>query len=543
MKRTAINTLVEGLCFCLMILTTGCLQKDNGSSSSGSNGSLGNNPGFHVQPDPITPPITPELPAPVPTDPGFGSTVEGIIINNGDAYTTSAVLNIAVYKFEALFMKFSLNDNCAGGDWITYSQLSALDAGAANLNKKVNVSVQFKDYDLTVSNCFNASIIHDNIGPEILFHQYPVTSLDEGVPTDLIYEVTDASVGVQSVQCRLNDVVSPCSAGRTIIQVPGAGEGNYVFEVTATDLLGNVSHDSVSWQVSATTREITHDISVAEYRKWDILFIIDNSGSMEFEQKSMASRTRNFLSVLHGLDWQIAITTTDPRSAAVGGDGRFLELSGHSGEYLLNSSMNENDAQLTLSNTLQRPETGSGSEQAIRSTYRSIERSLIPTEVNHKNFFRSGANFSVVLISDEDESANTTKNDPQSLLNLVLSTFGGQKNFLFNSIITVPQDTACLSTYGYSYGERYKSLTQLTGGVMGSVCESDYTAQVNSIADKITGMAKSFTLSCAPVASMGVEIVKDGVSLGVSYSVDGVKLNFATAIEPGNYQLKYHCLK
>ncbi|MCB0351831.1 MAG: hypothetical protein KDD38_11655, partial [Bdellovibrionales bacterium] len=182
------------------------------------------------------------------------------------------------------------------------------------------------------------------------------------------------------------------------------------------------------------------------------------------------------------------------------------------------------------------------SEQGIRTTYRAVERSLSSGSQESK-LLRSGANFAVVLISDEDESATKQMNDPEELLSLIGARFDGQKNFLFNSIITIPGDTACRSTNGYSYGERYKTMTELTGGLLGSVCASDYAGQVSGIAENIKNMAKSFTLSCPPIAAMGVQVFRDGVQISDAYTIDGVKLSFTQPIEPGDYQLKYQCLK
>ncbi|MCK6598726.1 MAG: hypothetical protein L6Q37_10210, partial [Bdellovibrionaceae bacterium] len=87
-----------------------------------------------------------------------------------------------------------------------------------------------------------------------------------------------------------------------------------------------------------------------DYRKIDILFVIDNSGSMEYEQKSMAQRTSQFLTLLHGLDFQIAITTTDPRNINLG-DGRLVPIKRDSGGYIIDSNQEITSAQTQLSQT------------------------------------------------------------------------------------------------------------------------------------------------------------------------------------------------
>src|SRR5690606_34653408 len=101
--------------------------------------------------------------------------------------------------------------------------------------------------------------------------------------------------------------------------------------------------------------------SLDEYRKVDVLIVIDNSGSMEYEQRNMAQRVRNFISILRGLDWQIGVTTTDPRNVTLG-DGRLVPIHGTKNQYIFDSAMDEDQAQNLLGLTLQRPETGSGTE-------------------------------------------------------------------------------------------------------------------------------------------------------------------------------------
>jgi hypothetical protein len=519
-------------------LLAGCLpSEETGQSTDVASSQGAPNPDFEVRPDPVAPPVLPEIPAVPPQVP---VDEDGLIVNGGEVLTNNSELQLTLQKFEGLEMKISLNRTCSDGQWEPYETSRVLGLSDNQKNRLVKVSVTYKDYDQFQSPCYSAEILHDDKAPDILFTKYPVASLRDNEATEVIYEVTDSGVGVRSVVCRLNGIERPCTEGRTVVTIPGAAPGTYIFEVVATDNFGFSSERAISWQVLENARRVQHTINVDEYRKWDILFVIDNSGSMAFEQRSMAERTRNFLSVMRGLDWQIAVTTTDPRDTRLG-DGRFIPLAAGSGS-ILRSSMNEVDAQTILSNTLQRPEVGSGLEQGIRSTYRVVERAATPGS-EQAAFFREGAHFAVVLISDEDESANTFRNDPQSLADLVTNQFKGQKNFSFNSIIAVPGDINCINGEGATYGERYKMITELTRGVMGSVCESDYGSLVTGIAEQVRGMAKSFTLSCEPLVEYGIVIKRDGAVVTDAYTLDGVKINFANSIEPGSYELEYSCLR
>ena len=263
---------------------------------------------------------------------------------------------------------------------------------------------------------------------------------------------------------------------------------------------------------------------------------------MEYEQQSMGSRTKDFLSVLSGLDWQIAVTTTDPNSSQWG-DGRFVPLKGLSSQYILQSTLPQTQAQTVLSNTLQRSETGSGSEQGIRATYRVVERAFTNSNPNHAAFFRPGAHFATILISDEDESDNTTKNDPLSLTSFIGKQFQNQKNFLFNSIITIPGDSNCKSSHGYTYGDRYKMMSNLTGGIIDSVCATNYADQVKGIAEKIRAMTKTITLQCQPVPGTPITIMKNGSPYNNNFSLNSLQLSFEVDLGAGNYQVNYSCLK
>lgn len=464
---------------------------------------------------------------------------EGFLINSGAMKTASSELELRMFTLRRAGMKISTDRDCQSGSWENWSEYATIPTPVEN---GVNMlSVQFRDWDFNLSRCFRQSIVHDSAGPNILFSRYPSASMEEGATADITAEVSDAASTVTSVTCSLNGLTRPCFAGLNEISITAMPEGDYVFTVSAEDDLGNSSTSSVNWSVVSSTRRLVQDIRVNNYKKVDILIVIDNSGSMEYEQRNMGQRTGNLLSVIRGLDFQIAVTTTDPRNVTLG-DGRFIPISGSGGQTIIDSSMDEATAQARLSATLQRPETGSGEEQGIRSAYRVIER-YNANDSKARAFFREGAQFAVLVISDEDESANTFRNDPQSLVDMVHSSFGGQKMFSFSSIITRPGDTACRSTNGYTYGRRYDAMSRLTGGVIGDVCAQDYASQVTGIAENIRDLLKTMTLQCEPVAGRPIVLKKDGVEVSLAYTVEGLNLKFTNELEPGDYSVDYQCLK
>lgn len=475
-------------------------------------------------------------------EPPIVVTGDGFTINGGATLTDSTSLRLDfVSPFFANFVKVTENADCSGGSFEAYAD--SKNYVSSKTNQNVTLSVQFRDVDQRTSPCYQRSISIDQAGPDIVFAKYPTTTVEEGSDVEIVFTVTDAISGVGSVSCSLNGVASSCAAGTNTVKIPKIAGGSYTLAVSATDKLEHTSGKSITFQVSSLYKQMVQSVKVTPNNKVDILVVIDNSGSMEYEQKNMASRVKNLLSVIKGLDWQIAVTTTDPRDITLG-DGRLVPLTGKTGKYILTSAMSDSDAQTTLGATLQRPETGSGSEQAIYATYRAIERSLAASGGN-VNFIRSDAQLAVLVISDEDESANGTKNDPQSLLNFISKTYSGQKAFSFHSIITRPGDTACKSTNGYAYGYRYEQFSKLTGGVIGDVCAADYAVQVQGIAEGVRKTLKSITLACAPVVDSirTVTVTKDGQAYTAKSSLQGVNLVFDDMLPEGQYQVNYSCVR
>lgn len=494
--------------------------------------SRGDNP---TNPPDQTPVPLPE-PTPNPEDPS-PIAVEDFILQNNARFTKSRIFDIETITLNRNKMKIGFSDQCADGDWQPWRQFFTIEN--LKINQLVTVSIQYQDWDLNISKCYKKQIIQDEQGPEILYQLYPDAQLEEGSGAGLKFFVSDALTAVKTVSCSLNGVTKNCFAGSNEVNIPSLPIGDYTFTVSATDILDNKAEKSVSWKVTATTKKITQNILVDNYKKIDILFVIDNSGSMAYEQKSMASRTSNFISVLKGLDWQIGITTTDPSSSI--GDGRLVQINTVSNRYIIDSTWADQNAQSALSSTLQRSETGSGSEQGIRAVYRAVER-YTANEANQRSLIRDQSQLAVVLISDEDESANTVKNNPQDLLKLIDTTFKGQKRFNFHSIITRPGDKACLSTYGATYGERYQVMSQLTGGLIGDVCASDYAAQAKGIAQEIRNLLKTLTLTCAPLSNKPITVEKNGTAVSTTFTIEGVNLKFASELEPGQYTVKYSCV-
>ncbi len=390
------------------------------------------------------------------------------------------------------------------------------------------------------------TIFVDTNPPVITFLQYPTASVEINTAVHIEYRVVDHGIGLKEVRCGFDGDLKVCSDYGSV-SFPNDSLGDHDFTIVAVDKYNNSSQEKKEWVTTREIRLVSQNVDVIEQNKVDILFVIDNSGSMAYEQENMAERMSTFFDFMGDLDWQIAVVTTDPRDSVNWGDGKFLPLTGTNKEYILDMSYTTEEAQMILGNTLQRSEMGSGSEQGIYATYRTIERSLNQTAFD--DLFREDAAFATIIISDEDESANGFKNKANNLLSLVYDTWNGQKNFSFHSIITIPNDNQCLQGHGAKYGYAYHDLSKQLGAgteggsIIGSVCEPDYGTQLAKLGDSVRNMKKSLTMECSPIHNVSGDIIitKDGQPFTETYNVDGHKIIFNDWLPEGHYHLEYKC--
>ncbi len=525
-------------------LLTGCLDSDTATEVPSQ---LNTNSDFAVVTDP--PANAPPAQAPPQAPPGDINilpqpdlSLDGLRINQGRNLTDSGLLQLEFYPpFRPGYYRISEGSVCMDTPWLNYVDGRSYETAIAN--KNFSLSVQFRDFDGPLSPCYTRSIYIDRAGPEIIFAKYPSAPVEEGSKIEIVFSVTDEGSGVHDVACSVSSLSKPCGAGQNTITFPQMAAGDYTLTVTAKDNFGFVSEKSITFKVSSLYKQMAQNIKVSDAKKVDILFVIDNSGSMAYEQQSMASRVRNFLDVIKGLDWQIAVTTTDPRDITLG-DGRLIQLYSNRGKYIITSAWADADAREALGMTLQRYEIGSSSEQGVYASYRAIERSIAATSTN-VNFIRPDSQLAVIVISDEDESASGVKNDPANLISFVQNSFQGQKSLTFHSVITRPGDKACLNGQGYTAGFRYEQASRLTGGVIGDVCATDYAAQAQGIAEGVRKTLKSFTLVCQPIidSTHAVKIMKDGVPYTAAHMQNGLNVEFTDILPAGNYEVTYSCVR
>ena len=429
-------------------------------------------------------------------------------------------------------------------------------------------------------------------GPSVKFI-VPPKNIIVGVNINIVFEIIKGDSDIVQVNCFFNGQSVPCDeSGGTVGSAIGGGNpsggsldggtisigpmdtGRHRLQIVATDREGQIHERSEEWTVNSQFNMEEQTLQVLrEKDKIDVLFVVDNSSSMKYEQQKIGEGFSNFIAQLNGLDWRIGIITTDGNEktlyldfANVSGDaspetvisdwtgGRLASLTGvdfwdsnvKKYPYL---TPNVKDVQKVFSKNIERRELGSNFEQGIYTTYRAVERAVANNTKENRvlnEFFRQEAALAVVVISDEDDSGSLTRNNPENLIAHVKRSFGEDKIFQFHSIIAHTQ--SCLDGKGEDYGYNYEKLSRLTGGIVGDICSDNYGRILSDIGNGMSNLTKTYEMKCVPQDTDNDGVVNFQVAPRVSglslpgYTISGSHVEFDAPLEIGDYQLTYYCL-
>ncbi len=296
------------------------------------------------------------------------------------------------------------------------------------------------------------------------------------------------------------------------------------------------SSNSNNQGLSGTIYETFYATAVKTGGAVDILFVVDNSTSMTLEQQKLGERLDTFVNSLDGLDWQIGITTTDVTSYTYGLKGSLISLEGASG-YILNNNIPSYEQ--VFKDTVVRKETiycdndcPSSNEQPLAATILAIEK----RDTDNAGFFRGNANLAVIMLSDEDEMSTgpAEATTPEQFITAIDTHFGISKRVNVFGIIIEPGDTDCYEAQDtlVSYGNHVSRLARLTGGLTGSICDNDYTKNLQNIGQRVKKeLQNEVILTKDPAAgSLKITLIPE---MNINWSLQGKKVIFEESLPEG----------
>ena len=202
----------------------------------------------------------------------------------------------------------------------------------------------------------------------------------------------------------------------------------------------------------------------------ELLFVVDDSKSMQEEQEQLAANFSAFVEALAATDgdFQIGVVTTDVSQA---------ELIGG----LLVST--DPDLTISLTEALAVGADGHREEQGLEAARQAVTLD--------EDFPRAGARFNVMVFSDEDDQSPDAVGDYYE--DLLDSTEGG--TFQLHAIVgDLPAGCASGTTAANS-GDRYLELAEATDGFIESICATSYDEILERMGLHLRGLTDTFYLS------------------------------------------------
>ncbi len=348
--------------------------------------------------------------------------------------------------------------------------------------------------------------------------------------------------------------------------------------LSASVLLQACSSDSSSFSILPTGQGFQQSTSFTS-TKIDILWVVDNSGSMASSQQNLVSNFDSFIKnfVQKSYDFRMAVTTSDAFMAEAPWASFYNDPWNnyyYRNRYYFNQPQAEKamlrdgipgvsssgirvidnktaDIIGTFNINAVQAISGYGDERAFQSITSTLDSAL------NSGFRREDAFLAVIIVSDEDDFSHdgTTPIDnpnhaslhPVSkyvdYLNALTASSGATRKYSVSTISI--NDQACLdllnqSNGGRKIGHRMHDIVNQTGGTIGNLC-GDFAEELTLIQDKIINKLTQFYLQREPIPST-IKVVVNGVVVpeasgtgdgqGWTYNAEANSIQFSERYSP-----------
>ena len=325
--------------------------------------------------------------------------------------------------------------------------------------------------DITIENIGNVDLVIDDI-------DYFITA-----PADLEIEDIETTVGLLPWTLSPGVIVAFEILYTPIDEYDDAG----FIEVMSDDPVTPVAiseHDGEG----AYSLSVTDNFTQEDFKAVDILFVIDNSGSMNSHQTSLKNNFDSFINVFgtSGVDFQIAFITTDDASFV---DGAIVDTSSY-------DPIGEVNAIIDNIGT-----TGSSNEKGLRYSYEALQPGADAGPGSA--FLRTDSKLVVIYVSDE---ADYTTSVTDSEVSSYITSLKSSSDLVAAHAVAGDYPSGCSTA---SFGDGYYDVVSNLGGTFLSICATDWGSQMDTLARDSMSLL-SFPLTETPVDHTIVVIV-DGV--------------------------------
>lgn len=365
------------------------------------------------------------------------------------------------------------------------------------------------EIEISVGNIGNASLIISDL-------EYFAS-----IPDDFSLQDYESDLGILPITIGSGDSVS---LNVDYIPLDILDDSAYI-EITSNDPLTPIEysdHDGLGDYEYWVVDNFIQDGNVAV----DILFVVDNSGSMSSNQANLKNNFGAFMAVFvgAGVDYHVALITTDDATLV--------------GNVITSTSSDpivEFSDQIDLIGY-----HGAPIEKGLWYSYEATDVGGGAAPGSSTGFFRESAKLVVVYVSDEpDASTNTsaygggsstmTPSDYSShLLSLKSSP-----DLVIAHAVAGDYPSGCTSNGGAQFGDGYYDVVTDLGGTFMSICATDWSVTMDTLARESMAIL-SFSLSDIPIEDTISVKVSGVVSSDWSYDSSSNLIIFNSAPADGD---------
>lgn len=252
----------------------------------------------------------------------------------------------------------------------------------------------------------------------------------------------------------------------------------------------------VSIRALAFDPTVTLEYAVKDYfKRTNILFVVDNSGSMTSNQEQVANLSKSFLKEFEDIYFKITAVSTDKADSVE--------------NLVIYKKM------LNPEENLYKLITSFGVEGSMEEVVFSRIKQFYDSTYG-KRFLRGNAPFEVIVLTDEAEQSGITAQE-------LISSIQGRR-FIFNGI--VPQQETVSCSYDAN-DQNFIDAATLTGGMLLDICQgpSQMSLDYEKLAKEIAARAKPIA-GKVPVRIIVIKEKIDVESIKVFYGSQEIKKGF-----------------
>jgi len=219
----------------------------------------------------------------------------------------------------------------------------------------------------------------------------------------------------------------------------------------------------------------------------DVLWVIDNSCSMQEEQTKLKDNFPLFMQYFtgSGMDYHVGVVSTDVDNR--NNAGKLVEDNGNTGPFI-DTSYSDREAVSSFQQRATLGTNGSSTECGKDAAFEAINNTG-----KNPNFYREDASLSIVFISDEHDQSDVTVTE---FNNWMSDLKAGTDNFAIASSIVGLSGNDCMEA---ERGTGYLEVSSFTGGISWSICDADWSGLLEELGLQAAGLKREFFLSLAPV--------------------------------------------